>query len=449
MNKLSPRIVPHSVNAEQALLSSCIIEGGRESITSCIAAKIQIESFFKPAHRLIYKALLDLYDKGNPVDEIILAEKLKENNCLEDVGSYGYINEITDRIETSAHLSYYIKRVRNTSILRLLIQFSVKNIEKAYSDQSNVNDLLASIEQEILQINECSVNEVVRPIRDSIDSAVCLLSKIIKKEGDFHGISTGLIDLDRLTFGLHCQDMIVIAGRPSMGKTSLALNIAEYAILPKKGRSHPTLFFSLEMSAEQLAMRLLCSRARLNIIKLRDGFIEDSSKEKILKTSKEIKSSPFWVDDSGHMTILELRARARRIHAKNALSLVIVDYLQLIHGSDVRTPREQQIAEISRGIKSMAKELNVPVIVGCQLNRESERERRQPRLSDLRESGSIEQDADLVLLISKKQNYEEGQSENDDTVLRDLIIAKHRNGPVGIVPVIYFKNLTKFENYIK
>lgn len=444
------RVAPHSIDAEQALLGSCILEGGRESMTTCIEAKLKPDSFFKPAHQVVFSALLSLYEEGTPVDEIILADKLAALDKLEDIGGHAYLNALTNRIDTPAHLPHYLKRVRDTALLRRLINASIHTVEQAYTQQENLDQFLEHVEQEIFRISEDRISDSAKPLKHSIDSAVNLVSLMLQRKGELTGVPTGFIDLDKMTFGLHPQDMIVVAARPSMGKTALSLNIAEAAALPRAGRTAvPTLMFSLEMSAEQLAMRLLCSRARVNMTKLKDGFLSAESQKDLGRAAKELKESPFWIDDSGSLSILEMRAKARRVQSQldGKLGLVIIDYLQLISGTDSRVPREQQIAEISRGIKGMAKELNVPVIVASQLNRESEKEKRQPRLSDLRESGSIEQDADVVILISKEKDLDEEQESSSSVVLRNLIIAKQRNGPVGTITVTFIPNLTRFDNY--
>ena len=261
------------------------------------------------------------------------------------------------------------------------------------------------------------------------------------------GLSSGFADLDKLTFGFHPQEMIVLAARPSMGKTSLALNMAEVAVLPRRERDKPvpTLIFSLEMGAEQLAMRLLCSRARVSAVRMRESFLNRQEMEKLAEAAGEFKYAPLWIDDSGHLTIVELRAKARRLHARQNLGMIIIDYLQLISGIDNRVQREQQIAEISRGLKAMAKELGVPVIVLSQLNRESEKEKRQPRLSDLRESGSIEQDADVVMLLARPRDAKDDFSVATDRA--DLIVAKQRNGPVGDIRLTFLREITRFENF--
>lgn len=443
------RIPPHSLECEQALLACCIFEGGQESVTACIQAKIQASSFYKPAHQTIFQVFLELYQDGTPIDDIILCDRLKVKGQLEVIGGYPYINEITNRIDTPAHLPHYLQRVRDLALVRRLIRASTNTIEQAYSEQENLEVFLENVEQEIFKISEDRISDTAKPLKDSIDGAVGLVHKMIQNRGALTGITTGFADLDTMTSGLHPQEMIVVAARPSMGKTSIALNIAEAAIMAsdRNKTAVPTLLFSLEMSAEQLAMRLLCSYGRVDLQKLRDGFLEKQAESDLARAAKSLRNAPLWIDDSGHITILEMRAKARRLHAQKALGLIVIDYLQLISVTDSRTPREQQIAEISRGIKSMAKELNVPVIVAAQLNRESEKEKRQPRLSDLRESGAIEQDADLVLLISRKKDFDEEEERALHIVQRDLIVAKQRNGPIGTVHLAYNKCLTRFENY--
>ncbi len=443
------RIPPHSIECEQALLACSIFEGGQESITACIQAKIQASSFYKPAHQTIFQVFLELYQEGIPIDEIILCDKLKAKGQLEAVGGYAYISEITNRIDTPAHMPHYLQRVRDLALVRRLIRASTNTIEQAYTEQENVEVFLESVEQEIFKISEDRISDTAKPLKDSIDGAVGLVHKMIQNRGALTGITTGFADLDKMTSGLHPQEMIVVAARPSMGKTSIALNIAEAAIMASDRNkiAVPTLLFSLEMSAEQLAMRLLCSYGRVDLQKLRDGFLEKQAESDLARAAKALRNAPLWIDDSGYITILEMRAKARRLHAQKALGLIVIDYLQLISVTDPRMQREQQISEISRGIKSMAKELNVPVIVAAQLNRESEKEKRQPRLSDLRESGAIEQDADLVLLISRKKDFDDEEERLLNVVQRDLIVAKQRNGPVGLIHLAYNKCLTRFENY--
>ncbi len=440
---------PYSVDYEQALLASCMLEGGQESLARCLETKISPDSFYIPGHSHIYKTCLSLYEKGSPINEITVSEALKNNGLLEKIGGYGYLCEINNRIETPAHLAFYAQKVKELELARRLVNFFISELDNAYSGIDSIDHFLEHVEQKVLEIGEDRITESAKPIEYSMEQAVNTVQKLSQQRGTISGISTGFKDLDGLTFGLHPAEMIVLAARPSMGKTALALNIAEQAIVgnPRLGYAPtPTLFFSLEMSAEQLALRLLCGRSRVNMTKLREGFLTKEAYKTLGETATEIKKAPLWIDESVGMSILEMRAKARRMHAQHRLGLVVVDYLQLVSGTDPKIPREQQISEISRGFKAMAKELNVPVIVLSQLNRESEKERRQPRLSDLRESGAIEQDADLVLLLSRRSG-EEQEFTHENAVVRELIIAKQRNGPVGTILLTFIKPYTRFESY--
>ncbi|MDR0351469.1 MAG: replicative DNA helicase [Puniceicoccales bacterium] len=442
------RTPPYSVDFEQALLASCIIEGGQESIAICIEEKIHPSSFYMPVHQVIFKALLDLYAENSPVSELILAEKLSSRGELEKVGGYDYLSSITNRIDTPVHIIHYINRVRDLDLLRKIIKISRESIESAYAGVDDVSQFVETVEKAIFNVSENRLSDSAQPIKIAINDAIVLVQNLLQHRGELSGVASGFNDLDRLTFGFHPGEMIIIAARPSIGKTSLALNIAENAVLkPERKVVVPTLFFSLEMSSEQLAMRLLCGRAGMNMTKLRDGFITKEAATNLNKVANEFKSAPLWIDESTNMSITEMRAKARRMHNKNKLGLVIIDYLQLIAGTDTRAPREQQISEISRGVKAMAKELAVPVIVLSQLNRESEKEKRQPRLSDLRESGAIEQDADVVMLLSKKREENIDEEIPSDIAIRELIVAKQRNGPTGLIQLAFKKSLTRFESY--
>ena len=449
-NILGDRTPPHNIELEQALLACIILEGGSEATTACVQEKIRPECFYRPAHQLIFAAMLKLYEEQTPVTEVLLIDQLQQDNVFDEIGNEAYLIELTNRIDTPVGLTHYIKKVRDMFLMREIIRSSNEAIESVYHDAADVATLLEGIEQRIFSISEDRFVDYAQPVSKSIDSAVAMVNQFIDRKGEITGVSTGFLDLDKLTTGWHATEMIVVAARPSMGKTAIALNMSEAAVLPTNGRDvTPSLIFSLEMGADQLAMRLLCSRARVNMTKLRDGFLPREKQQDLCNAAQELKAAPLYIDDSSGLTILELRAKARRLsnQLKHGLGLVIVDYLQLVAGTDPRVPREQQIAEISRGMKGMAKELNLPVIVLGQLNRESEREKRQPRLSDLRESGSIEQDADVVLLLSKPRDHNPEEDIASDVVARDLIIAKQRNGPIGSVPLQFVKNLTRFENY--
>ncbi|MDR1366846.1 MAG: replicative DNA helicase [Puniceicoccales bacterium] len=442
------RIPPFSTECEQALLAGCIIDGGQDSIASCIQEKITPNSFYLPAHGLIYNTLLELYTTNTATNELIVAEKLAARGELEKVGGHEYINAIANRIDTPAHLKYYIERIRDLDLIRKIITTATTSIEKAYAGVDDVKQFLDDVEKSILAIAGNRISDTIIPIKRLIDDAVNLINHMHKHRGEVTGIASGFIDLDKLTYGFHSGEMIVVAARPSMGKTSFALNITENATT-SKASPVPTLFFSLEMSAEQLAMRMLCSRSGVDMTKLRNGFAPRAELENVSTTASKLKTIPLWIDESSGISVTEMRAKARRMCNKHKLGLIVIDYLQLLLSRDPKVPREQQISEISRGIKAMARELSLPVIVLSQLNRESEKEKRQPRLSDLRESGAIEQDADVVLMLSKCKDSDDDREVALDIVPRDLIIAKQRNGPIGIVPLSFRKSLTRFENYAK
>jgi len=447
------RVQPHSIEAEEGLLAACLIDGGREILTECIEAKIAPEFFFKTAHEEIYRALLSLYETGEPVDEILLLEYLRKNGLEEEVGGIGTIYAIRDRIETPAHARYFAKIVHEKYLLRRLIRTSREAIEACYEQQEDMSSFIEKIEQDIFEISRDRITDSAKPIRESLDDAVADIHALLNGRDDADGVLSGFRDLDGMTYGFHPGQMIVLAARPSVGKTSLAMNFAEHAMIPDGGRkASGVLVFSLEMTAAQLAMRLICSRARVDMKRIRDRVISKQDSADIATTVKELKQAPLWIDDASSSSILDLRAKARRLHTKSPLGLVVVDYLQLIRGTDNRVQREQQIADISRGMKGMAKELNIPVVVLSQLNRESEKENRDPRLSDLRESGSIEQDADVVLLLHRAKKRDDDEAIGEGALPGDnehikLIIAKQRNGPVGEVDLTFVRRYTRYENF--
>lgn len=450
---LSGRALPHDVLAEQALLGACILEGGQDVLSRCIEAKLIGESFFKPAHQYIYEGLIDLYEAKIPIDEITLGDKLREKGYFDEIGGHAGLNELTEFIETTSHAPYYLQIVRDKYLLRRLIRSCMQTVERSYTQQESIERFLEDVEQSVFQISQDRISDAAQHVRSSVDQAVSIIYQLAEKKQNTFGILSGFTDLDRLTFGFHPQEMIVLAARPSVGKTSFAMNIAEAAVIPigKGAKPIATLVFSLEMNADSLAMRMLCGHARVSMKRIRDGFLNDSQRKEIIQSAKKIKEAPLWIDDSGGLSILELRAKARRFKSKvNELGLIVIDYLQLLSGLDSRVNREQQIAEISRGIKAMAKELNVPVIVLSQLNRESEKEKRDPRLSDLRESGSIEQDADVVLMLNRPQarkDEEGGSASNSERI--DLILAKQRNGPTGKITLSFNREYTRFENFAR
>ena len=442
----SGRTLPHSIEAEEYLLSCCLLDGA-EVVSRCLEARIRPESFYVAAHGVIFERLLDLYNRQAPIEVSVVAEELKTAKQLDAVGGYAFLTQVSSRIPTTAQAGYFIDKVRELSLLREIIRSATGAVEECYNFSGGIDEFVDQIEARIFSVTQNRVAETAKPMREPTREAMNVITKMLMKKGELTGVASGYKDLDALLWGFQRQEMIVLAARPSMGKTSLALNFAEAAVMPKRGDPVGTLVFSLEMSAAQLALRMLCSRARVNMKLLRDGLLSKNGEEqnRLVETADEFSKAPLFIDDSSALSIMQLRAKARRIHARHKLGLIVVDYLQLLSPTDARMPREQQVAEASRGLKSLAKELDVPVVVLSQLNRSSEKEGRTPKLADLRESGSIEQDADVVLMLARPRDADEKYQVAADSA--DLIVAKQRNGPVGELKLTFLRDITRFENF--
>ncbi len=440
------RTLPHSIEAEEYLLSCCFLDG-LDVVARCLENRLMPASFHVPAHRTVFEKLIELYNRQAPIDIAVVAEELKAGRQLDEIGGYAFLTQITNRIPTTAQANYFISKVREQALLRELIRASTGTIEQCYEFSGEIDQFVDTIEQQLFAVTQNRTSESARHIKDPTREAMNVITKMMMKKGELTGVPSGFKDLDQLTFGFQRQEMIVLAARPSMGKTSLALNFAEAAAMPRRGEAVTVMVFSLEMGSSQLALRMLCSRARVNMKLLRDGLLSKNGAEQqeLVKAADEFTKAPIFIDDSSHLTIMELRAKARRLSSRHKLGLIVVDYLQLIAPTDPKTPREQQVAEISRGLKGLAKELDVPVIVLSQLNRSAEKENRTPRLSDLRESGSIEQDADVVLMLARPKDVEEKFQVAADSA--ELIVAKQRNGPVGELKLTFLRDITRFENY--
>ncbi len=440
------RSLPHSLEAEEYLLSCCLLDGS-DVISRCLEARLRPESFYDSKHGIIFERLLDLYNRQAPIDVSVVAEDLKTARQLDAVGGYAFLTQVSSRIPTTAQAGYFIDKVREQSLLREMIRSATGAVEECYNFSGGIDEFVDQIEQRIFSVTQNRVSESAKPMREPTREAMNVITKMMMKKGELTGVSSGFVELDKLMWGFQRQEMIVLAARPSMGKTSLALNFAEAAAMPKRGEACATLVFSLEMSAAQLALRMLCSRARVNMKLLRDGLLSKNGDEqnRLVEVADEFSKAPIFIDDSSALSIMQLRAKARRIHARHKLGFIVVDYLQLLSPTDSKMPREQQVAEASRGLKSLAKELDVPVLVLSQLNRSSEKENRTPKLADLRESGSIEQDADVVLMLARPRDADEKFQVAADSA--ELIVAKQRNGPVGELKLTFLRDITRFENF--
>lgn len=441
---------PHSPEAEQGVLG-CVLLSPNECMGECIEKfKSGTEVFYDLRHQTIFSTLVEMFDSREAIDVITLQQRLKNKQLLEEVGGIAYLAALPDTVPSAANLSYYLDIVQEKFLLRRMIQTCTEVVGRVYDYEGEVDALMDEVERDILRISESRVQSQTTTIKELVKKAINTIEDFHQRQGVLTGVGTGFTDLDKMTSGLHGGEMVVIAARPSMGKTSLAMNIAEYVSIEQR---LPVGVFSLEMTSESLVLRMLCSRSRVNLRNVREGFLAERDFPKLTGAAGKLANAPLFIDDSSALSILQLRAKARRMSQQYGIKLFVVDYLQLLHSTARRAEnRQQEIADISSGIKSLAKELNVPVIVLSQLNRELEREKnRKPRLSDLRESGAIEQDADVVGLLYTPSSDDEDSagSAEQDAVPVNLLIAKQRNGPTGDVNLTFLKSYTRFESASK
>src|SRR6267142_770190 len=446
------RLPPHSPEAEQGVLG-CVLLSPNDCMGECIEKfKSGAEVFYDLRHQTIFAALAEMYDSREAIDLITLQQRLKNKQLLDEVGGIPYLAGLPDTVPSSANLTYYLDIVQEKYLLRKMIRICTDVVGRVYDYEGEVDALMDEVERDILRISESRVQSQTMTIKDLVKKAINTIEDFHQRQGVLTGVGTGFTDLDKMTSGFHAGEMVVIAARPSMGKTSLAMNVAEHVAIDLK---LPVGVFSLEMTSESLVLRMLCSRSRVNLRNVRDGFLAERDFPKLTLNAGKLAGAPLFIDDSSGLSILQLRAKARRMFKQYGIKLFVIDYLQLLHSSSRKADnRQKEIADISGGIKALAKELNVPVIVLSQLNREVEREKgRAPRLSDLRESGSIEQDADLVGLLYKPQSKgddDETTAEPEDAVQVNLLIAKQRNGPANLdVNLTFLKTFTRFESTAK
>jgi len=451
------RLPPHSLEAEQGVLGCALLEPS-DSIGQCIERiKGGGEPFYDLRHRTIYEVLVSMYDRKEPIDLITLGQKLKDAGQIDGVGGLAYLSELMDAVPSAANLAYYLDIVREKHVLRRVLATCSEAVSKVHEYEGAVDSLLDEVERDILKISQDRSENTNRTMRELVRSAVDMIQDFHQRKGGLTGLPTGFPDLDKMTSGLQPSDMVVIAARPSMGKTSLAMNIAEHVSVEA---NLPVGVFSLEMTSESLVMRMLCSLARVNGRLIRDGFLSEGDFRRLTAAASKLSRAPIHIDDTPGLSILQLRARARRMWQQHGVKLFIIDYLQLMHSTSKKAAdsRQQEVAELSNGVKALAKELKVPVIVLCQLNRELEKDKdRKPKLSDLRESGAIEQDADLVGLLYKPAAEDDDQRREDPEARDDgmgatpvnLLIAKQRNGPTGDVCLTFLKGITRYESASK
>ncbi len=431
------RVPPQNLEAEQAVLGAMLIE--KEAVAK-VAEFLTAGDFYREANRLIFAAIIDLYNRGEAADMVTVTEHLKKTDKLEAVGGIAYITSLANSVPTAANVVHYGKIVEEKALLRHLINSATQIAGMGYEDSEEIETILDKAEKSIMEVSSRKISGDFSPIKKVIFDAFGKIEQLYASKGAITGLASGFKELDKLTAGFQPSDLILIAARPSMGKTAFVLNIAAYVSIRLK---QPVAFFSLEMSKEQLVQRMLCAEAAIDSQRLRIGELDEHDWDKLIGASSEMSNAPLYIDDTPGITVLEMRSKARRLKMEQGLSLIIIDYLQLMQGTSKNGDnRQQEISEISRSLKALARELHVPVIALSQLSRSVEsRQIKKPMLSDLRESGSLEQDADIVAFLYREDYYDK-ETENQN--ITDVIIAKHRNGPVDSVQLFFHKQFTKF-----
>ncbi|HEY4217599.1 MAG TPA: replicative DNA helicase [Gemmatimonadaceae bacterium] len=437
---------PYSEDAEQAVLSAMLID---QDAVLRAAEHVNDSMFYAERHRRIYRAMITITERGGVVDPLTLSEELKRNGELEAAGGKDFIGFLVDAVPTAANIEYHAQIVREKAILRRLIEVSTTIVAEAFEGRATATELLDEAESKIFQVSQQQTKDGFTRVKELIWPTMERIEALQGTGSAVTGVPTGFKDLDEMTSGFQPADLIIVAARPSMGKTAFTLNIAQHAAI-EKGTG--VAFFSLEMSKESLVQRMLTSEARIDAQRLRKGMLRDDDFPRLARAAGILASAPVWIDDTPGMTILEMRSKARRLKADADLGMVIVDYLQLMAGPSNSENRQQEVSQISRGLKALAKELGVPVVALSQLSRAPEQrtgDNKRPQLSDLRESGAIEQDADLIMFLYRQEFYD-GPVDKDGNSLEgkaEVIVGKQRNGPIGIVNLHFHKQYTRFESF--
>ena len=440
------RLPPHSRDAEEGVLGGILRD---PEILSSVIQIIRADNFYFDAHQKTFQAILDLYNDNQPIDLVLLFERLQKNKQLEDVGGRDYLARLWESVPTGANAEYHAKLVRDTAMIRSLIHSGNEILRDAFDRSQSADELVAEAERKIMEIAKAGMIGETKTLTELVTEAFVRIDSRVGKENlAISGIPCGYADLDNLTAGLQNSELIIVAARPSVGKTAFALNVIRHVIVEER---HPVLFFSLEMARIELAERLLACQARVDSHKIRKGHLSSDDIQKLMDAGDVLRRGKLYIDDTPQRSMLQIAATSRRLMKKEeksgGLKLVVIDYLQLIEPENRRDPRQEQVAQISRRLKFLARDLNIPVMALAQVNRASEdRQDHKPRLSDLRESGSIEQDADTVVMLHRPGLFDKSD-ERADKVL-DVIIAKQRNGPTGEITLTYLKQYMRFENYI-
>jgi replicative DNA helicase len=437
------RVPPHDLDAERAVIGALLVS---ETAVAAVAEQLTPEEFYSETHRIIYAAMMRLYSRGDRIDQITLTNELNSINEFDRVGGRAYVFQLVESVPTASNAARYAEIVRGKALLRSVIDVGSRITEDAFREPEDVTEALDSAEQLIYNVSNNTLKQHLAPVSQLAPGALEMIQRLYEQEGEVTGVETGFEDLDRLTTGFHKSDLVVLAARPAMGKTAMALNAIWHASGEKK---MPVAIFSLEMSKEQLVQRLISQTTRIPAQSLRSGNVKAEDWPKLLRGVAQVSEAPIWIDDTAGVTLMEMRAKVRRLASQLSaqggppLSLVVVDYLQLMIGQGSRNDnRQQEIAEISRGLKVLARDLDVPVLAIAQLSRAVEsRHDKRPMLSDLRDSGAIEQDADMVMFLYRDEYY---NPDSDDKGIAEVIVGKHRNGPTGKVQLAWLEQYTKF-----
>lgn len=434
------KLPPQNLEAEQSILGGVLMEN---DALNTVLEFLEEGDFYRDAHQKIFHSMIVLSERNEPLDLITLTNELKKKKELDEIGGASYLASLVEAVPTAANIAYYAKIVKDKSTLRKMISTATEIVTQSFQEGKELEVLLDEAEQAIFRISENRVKPAFYPIKEIVKESFKVIEQLYEKKELITGIPSGFKDLDRKTAGFQNADLIIVAGRPSMGKTALCLNMVQHAAITAKV---PTAIFSLEMSKEQLAIRMLCSEGRVDSSRLRSGFLSESDWPKLTMAAGALSDAQIFIDDSPAISALELRAKARRLKADRGLGLIMIDYLQLMKGRSGVERREQEISEISRSLKALAKELNVPVIAISQLSRKAEdRPGRKPQLSDLRESGAIEQDADVILFIYRDEVY----NPDTDQKTAEVIIGKQRNGPTGKIDLTFISEYTTFKDLFR
>ncbi|MCR4940694.1 MAG: replicative DNA helicase [Treponemataceae bacterium] len=436
---LKDKVPPHNLDAEQATLGALLLDW---DAVGTILPYLRPERFYSIQNQKIFEALLSLYNKGIRGDLLTLQDELRSTGQLDAAGGTAYLSSLTDTVPTSANVEYYAKIIFDEFIRRELIKVSAEIVSQAHDDTLDSRTVLEEAQKKIFDLTDSKQTQSIKTMQEEIPKAIEIIEQLYHDKKDLTGIPSGLVELDLMTMGFHPSELIIIGARPSIGKTALALTMAQYSAVVKK---IPTAFFSLEMSDMQLMMRLFSMESRIPAEKIRTGRLQTDQFMQLQNAASSIYEAPLYIVDTPNMKLLDLRAMARRFRLQYNIQIIFIDYITLVQSENTLIPRHEQIAEISRSLKSLARELEIPVVVLSQVKRDAEG--KAPSLADLRESGSIEQDADVIMFLHRERSINEKEDEKKSpTRETQLILAKQRNGPVGIVDIVYFPSYTKFEN---